>query len=250
MHRTRIGHVLYSRDIVKLSCCKGAIPTYYGNDVTDIVMQTNKPNNVLTKFRFILTDEDPNQMDLTPIKYQDDVFMEYNVVDDPKSKRLSHNSTLNVKPSTNHVFKIYNAVSPGLGGIIKLGDQVVIASSAKGNSSQKYLVVGADKRVKTDGTKDEATKFTIVSSLGCGPNWVHDQDTRGEYDLMTRGDVQDQAISQAKGLSEQLKKQEGDLSNEEKKYQLQCLGQVNKEKKINEQLRAELEQLTTNQGQA
>lgn len=249
-HKSRINDFLYSRDLIQLGCCNDAIPVYYGGDVSNVLMMPKNEligkKNILTKMRFVLTNEDPSEMSLSPIRYHDDVLIEFNPPDDPESRRLSHNKKLQVSPlKNNDIFKIYSASDHNDKDIIHVGDKIIIARSVKDDKGKnKYLVVDNNYSVGTGGSLNDATQFTINGAIGCGPNWFYDQDTRElKGQQFSQSDVRDLAMESLDALTSKLKKQEADLTAEEKQFQQQCQEKISREQRINDQLKAELSQL-------
>jgi len=249
-HQTRITDIVYSRDLIELNCCNDMILTYYGNDLTNILMMPKDnqlSKNLLTKVRLVSITENPKNRLLTPLTYQSDIFIEFNQANEPSSRRFDHNKQLHVSSGgQNDIFKIYNVSNPNDTDAIHLGDQIVIARSLKNNDTNIYLVVNNDGTITTDGPANNATHFTINSSIGCGPNWFYDQDTRGLHgQKFSQSDLQEMAIEATQRLSGQLQKQQNQLTDEEEKFQLECDEKISREKRINDELKKELKQFYT-----
>ena len=71
-HQIRIGKYIYSGDIIQLTCCNNSILTYYGNDLSSIMMTPINQQNMITKLRLIMKNKDKNDRALVPLKYLDE----------------------------------------------------------------------------------------------------------------------------------------------------------------------------------
>ena len=252
-HSSRIAKFLYSKDIISLTCFNHSIPTYYGNDVAKILMVPADQlgtQNVLTKLRFVYDNENPHQRLLSPLVYQRDLFIEFNSINEQPPKRFAHDPKLGLyvaSENNDDIFQIFNASNNNDHGPIQIGDKIIIGCSLKTSSDNAYLVVNSnDYSIKINGSLSEATKFTIASSIGCGPNWLYDQDTRelgGQS--FSQSEVQDLSVEQEAQLSSQLQGQKSDLTSSSQQLQQQTDGTITKEQRTNDDLRKQLDQLTT-----
>jgi hypothetical protein len=249
-HQSRLANFLYSGDIINLSCCNGSIPTFYGNDVSNILMlplsQIGK-NNTLTKLRFVYDNLDPQNRLLAPLTYQRDVFIEFNSRDNQVPNRIANSKTLHVKKGNEEgdVFQIYNTSNPNDTGPLSRGDRILIARSLEdgNNNGQIYLAVG-QQSIQTDATADNATVFTIDSAIGCGPNWLYDQDTRGlAGEELSESEIQDLAVEASDKLTEKIDSQTQSISNDTSTSNANYQTKLTQEQNVNNTLRQQLNQL-------
>ena len=176
---TRVGDFIYSRDLIDLTCCSGLVMTNQSGDDGAVVMRKSNTTSNLTKIRLAKISENPNSRYLEPVQYGKEIYLEFNHRKTGLTKKMNHNEYLNIKNDIPSLFMLYKKSEPLSNDAIIIGDVVLIKSKKSG-----YLSVNAQGYVSTESSSSDATKFTIKNSLGCGPTWFHDQDTRklgGKY---------------------------------------------------------------------
>ena len=240
-HRTRIDNFIYSGDLIQLSCCNNSIPTYYGNDLSTIMMRPPGNQNALTKLRLTIKNKDQSDRSLIPLQYQNEVFIEFNPRGDFQSKRFAINQQSMISfDSGKQTFVLLNPSNQADACPIHLGDQLLIGIK-NGNAIQSYLCVKSDNSIQLCNTVGEATPFNINSSIGCGPNWLYDQDTRGLNNQLSNFSDSLQIVDNGiNNSSDQLKKQQDDFIKEFQQFNLKCHEQITRETKINETLKKQL----------
>ena len=248
-HRSRLSNIIYSGDLIQLICCNNSILTYYGNDLLMLQhnSQQSEKKNLLTKLRLIADNHNSNQRLLIPITYGQNVFMEFNILGDSQSRFIGYDQKLQVLPfQKSQLFRLYKASNLLDRGIIRIGDQIIIAiTGCPQNQNNIYLTVNNDYSIRTDGFYNQAIHFEITTNIGCGPNWIYDQDTR------SLGDQQLTQLEHQKQVSEKRDKLSRDLNNlqnnfliEEKQFNSQCQEKIFRETKINDELKKQLAQIS------
>lgn len=239
---TRISNFIYSGDLIQLTCCQKSMPTYYGNDLYNVLMAPLKKEdlsqNKLSKLRLIKVNVNPANLTLIPIRYGDDLFIEFNITDEPESSKWNHEKRINIgKVKNNDIFKLISTVNKSSIDPVHIGDEILIASSINGNTKNIYLSVEKDFTIKTDSSIDDATKFILNTNVGCGPNWRYDQDTRGlNGQSFSESDINELSIEGSNILLAKLQTHKEELNKIEK----DCQDKLNKENVINQSLKNQL----------
>jgi len=168
-HYDRQGNILYSGDLVSLDTNKGHLALL--GSYRWLTLNTGSEINQMNKMRFESVKHDNTA--LTPIRYNDALYLVYNDRHG-QTRKINHLHELNVNVSKKHtIFKLVNKAHPDSKDVVKIGDSVLI-STDDGHIGYN----NSTKRLESGKKVAEATAFKVAVSLGCGPNWRFDQDTR------------------------------------------------------------------------
>lgn len=238
-HMTRVSNFIYSGDLIQLTTPAKGILTYYANDLYQVKMANNQEitpaENQLSKLRLVRINANPLERTLSPIRYGDDLFIEFNVVNQPELVKWHHNQAINIKDTQgSDIFKLVNAQNQNSNEVVHSGDEILIIKSVNSQIKDIYLYVDKDFSIKTNGNPNQASHFIINTAIGCGPNWRYDQDTRnlkGQY--FTQSDI-DELISDSTGV---LMTKLQTAKNELNQMKQDCENKLNKEKNMNSSLK-------------
>ena len=200
----------YSGDLIRLEDKDGRVLVGYPSSNFIRAVEGEEAgalNNILFKLRFQLVSQH-QESSLVPIGTGRKVHLIY-TDNNGNDHKISHNGDLNTNTGNSNLGVVFEIVSPEDTETklqVMLGSEVLLRTSEAGNLNRYLKIDLQQKRVNTDATADQATRFVLMPEKGSGPLWRFGSDTRSQPKLYNRNQVEDIVNARTQLISDDLQK--------------------------------------------
>ena len=200
----------YSGDLIRLEDKDGRVLVGYPSSNFIRAVEGEEAgalNNILFKLRFQLVSQH-QEGSLVPIGMGRKVHLMY-TDNNGNDHKISHNGDLNTNTGNSNLGVVFEIVSPEDTETklqVMLGSEVLLRTSEAGNLNRYLKIDLQQKRVNTDATADQATRFVLMPEKGSGPLWRFGSDTRSQPKLYNRNQVEDIVNARTQLISDDLQK--------------------------------------------